>query len=262
MALAMPALADVDVFARIDKYKYVCVDETILIDKDVDIDVDVVPTNVTDMAEALALANQVIESNDVTFSNDGGNIDTDDLPWLQAEIDASVIGNIGITGVNQDVGNHNNQGTNMAIAISLAGDGDTFANSESSAEQRNEFNNVFNAENPDSLDPLAPQKRSDLTGSVLTNSGITTVNQTAGNMNNQLTNLALAIGFGSVVVALAEADLGQYNADNYVFEENTHKLDNIDGSIVGNVGITAVNQSTGSMNNQANVISIATVGTP
>jgi hypothetical protein len=60
-----------------------------------------------------------------------------------------------------------------------------------------------------------------------------------------------------VLVALAEADLGQETANNDVIEINSVKLDLILNSVNGNHGITNVNQSAGNMNNQANVVSIS-----
>jgi hypothetical protein len=82
----------------------------------------------------------------------------------------------------------------------------------------------------------------------------------------------LAFSLAPSGVALAEADLGQINAQNQVMESDTEVDDDapaavgivkaaaLTGSFNGNVGVFAANQSVGNMSNQANVLSIAAVG--
>ena len=82
------------------------------------------------------------------------------------------------------------------------------------------------------------------------------VNQSAGHLNNQNNAMAVAIGDQSVY-ALAESDLGQFNAKNYVDVVDQVRTDSISGSFNGVTGVYSVNQSSGSLNNQANVVSIA-----
>lgn len=118
-----------------------------------------------------------------------------------------------------------------------------------------------------------------LQNAVNNNSGIAQVNQSPGNMNNQANSLSLAVSLADNGVALAEADLGQINAGNTVFESDVvgsslecngtcddvppaigiNKTATITGSILGNTGIIGVNQSAGNMANQGNNVSFAAV---
>lgn len=291
LAIVVPASAFVFVFGTVEKEKEVTVIETIIIDKNVTIaaDVDVSPASA---AEAIALANQEVLFGTVTGStqdiaNGGEPLDGIQDVQLNAVIRNSIgagsdSGNTGIVSVNQDVGNMAGQGNNLAIAVTdVPG---AFVNAESSASQINAFNSVWVEEDacnlvqcddqgdpiqpitPDSF--LPPQKESLITGSINYNTGIVSVNQNAGNMNLQLNNLALAANvsvaldpFGvtgaGAAVALSEADLGQINGANTVNEVNTHKADRIVASMNNNIGIVNVNQSSGNMNNQANILSLA-----
>jgi hypothetical protein len=91
-------------------------------------------------------------------------------------------------------------------------------------------------------------------------SGVAGVNQAAGSLNNQ--NNALAISLGDHVVhALGELDLGQFNTWNQAENFAQVRTDTIaGGAFNGFSGVAMVNQSSGSINNQANVVDIA-VGT-
>jgi len=91
-------------------------------------------------------------------------------------------------------------------------------------------------------------------------SGVAGVNQAAGSLNNQNNALAVALG-DHVVHALGEADLGQFNTFNQVNVIDQVRTDTIaGGAFSGFSGVAMVNQSSGSINNQANVVDIA-VGT-
>jgi hypothetical protein len=105
------------------------------------------------------------------------------------------------------------------------------------------------------------------------NNGITTVNQASGNNTNQGTAIAVAIDNGKPPTdpptdppqqvpgtgfAEAQAAGEQRNNDNFVDSISIIFRDAlILDSINGNVGITAVNQATGNMINQANIVSLA-----
>ena len=88
------------------------------------------------------------------------------------------------------------------------------------------------------------------------NSGLTMVNQNTGAANNQNNTVSLALG-KDATVALAEADLGQFNSGNTLSEYCPDKSSTIAKSVNGNTGITTVNQTSGNMNNQATTISIS-----
>lgn len=113
------------------------------------------------------------------------------------------------------------------------------------------------AEDPSRLDP---DKTALIENSINTNSGIVGVNQNAGNNNNQANGVAIAVGFGSHV-ALAEADLGQYNAWNILYAFETLHVNTISNSIKGNTGTVTVNQTTGSNNNQGSMIAMSALTT-
>jgi len=150
---------------------------------------------------------------------------------------------------------------------------------------------IANQENADNYAcENCAEKQNIITGSVLTNTGITNVNQSVGNMNNQGNITALALdnppggqdstpsdrsGFanaqasvdqreGQVVVGyLVDEETGEItpilanspnvvNSTHILFREST-----ITGSINHNVGVTNVNQAAGQMNNQMNATAVA-----
>ena len=241
LGFALPAAADVDVFATITKDKDITVTENVIIDKDIDITVVVVSAPVG-AAEADAILNQ--ETSAITIGNEEV---ADDENHRTSTITGSMIANTGIVGVNQDSGTGNNQGNVTAVALT---DVEAFANSQASADQVTDRNSVF-AEDSSKEDLL----RDSISG----NFGIVGANQSTGNMNNQGNEVAVAASLleNGVLVALAEADLGQVSTNNLVDEVSTDKLDRILNSINGNHGIVGFNQTSGNMNNQANVVSIS-----
>jgi len=271
VALAMPASAFVVVFGDVDKYKDIDITEWIVINKTVIISVDVT-AELNSAAEALAVVNQENICNTVMGFNPelADEAIRFEIPeevfdfyafdnFRTNTITGSILTNVGIVGVNQDSGNFNNQGNNYAVAVTDTVP--TFANSESSASQINAGNEVRTYELFENAVAGIPQKTDDITNSVNLNKGIVSVNQSVGNMNNQLNSVALAVGLAppgeGVMVAMAEADLGQFNAFNTVVEINTIKADTITGSINNNHGITSVNQAAGNMNNQASIVSLS-----
>ncbi len=142
-----------------------------------------------------------------------------------------------------------------------------FAESNALANQTN--NNLHVCEN-------CAEKQDALVNSVTGNTGITSVNQAAGNFNNQGSALSVAVDMTSTEpppttippttadgFAEAQASAQQLNGDP-VRDGNTIDTVNIvfrtamiAGSINGNTGATFVNQATGNINNQANLVSIA-----
>jgi hypothetical protein len=236
LAVALPAMAEVDVTATIDKTKEVTVTESIDKVKTVNINVTVDEV-LSGAAEASAIVN---------VENGPNSVDESDVTRYD-EIVASVLGNIGITLLNQSSGNMNNQGNVVSAAVSNNG----FAEAQAAVGQNNYSNDV------DSLDVTRYDSIDGYDSSINGNLGITAVNQSCGNMNNQTTAVALAAGLEGTTVVLAEADLGQTVVNAQVYELSVTKWDHITDSINGNHGVTAVNQSSGNMNQQANVVSIA-----
>jgi hypothetical protein len=138
------------------------------------------------------------------------------------------------------------------------------------AEKAAESLAVINQENEynDACENCA-EKRDLITDSVNGNNGITTVNQAGGNMNNQATAISVAFDNDkdpddpependSSAFAESQAVVDQLNHHNDVKSQAIIFRDAlIEDSVNGNEGITAVNQATGNMNNQANIVSMA-----
>jgi len=282
LALAAPASATVNVFATIDVTKDIIVREHIVINKTIQVIARVVsiPTSV---AEARAIINQDNLANRAC-ENCAEKIDT---------ITNSITGNSGLVVTNQAAGSNNNQGSSIAVAVDFGGGGGTppapgdptdtsFANAQASVEQQN-GQPVF----PGGTEPLnsVPTngdfalanhidavnlvfRNALITGSINGNSGVVHVNQSTGNNNNQANGLAIAVGLRpGGGVAIAEADLGQFNVGNVNLESNEsngnglqvgiNKDATITGSVNGNTGVIGVNQTVGNMANQANVVAFA-----
>jgi hypothetical protein len=266
--LAAPAFADGDLIASTDLYKNIYIYENFDIDNDVEVDVDV-NIIVEKAANSTAVANQRNEYNRAC-SNCAEKRDT---------IDYSGNYNLGGVSVNQAAGNMNNQGTLVSIAVDdntpappppdsppppppPPGDegGYGFAEAQGTGEQINNGNSI------DTVNVL--YRDANIFGSFSYNTGIVHANQATGNMNNQLNILSVAISLaGEGGVALAEADLGQFNTNQTVVESDSGQCDcginkaaRIEGSFNGNTGIFGANQAVGNMGNQANVVSIAAVG--
>ncbi len=270
-AFGADALAEGNLEVVVDKDKDIDVNLTITKNKDIDIDVTLNET-LDGAAEVDSVINQEIFRSSVSRSNkdnpsagDGSTFNNGDGIRLDALIDDSYNNNQGVVQVNQDVGYMSNQGNVAAVAVVNTDNTFTaFADAEESAEQRTEGNSVTYEGGlgvADSSNPTTaitdPDRSAVIQNSLNANKGIVHVNQNAGAMNNQLNDVGLAVADESAVVALAEADLGQFNSFNSVDETDTVKQDVITNSINNNQAIVNVNQSTGNMNNQGTVISFA-----
>jgi hypothetical protein len=170
----------------------------------------------------------------------------------------------------------------VTVEVEVITEGDQAAESDAIANQTNADN--FACEN-------CAEKQNWIIGSVLSNTGITNVNQAVGNMNNQGNITAVAIdnappGGGSPTppdrsgISNAQASVDQKQgrlllgfAENPetgelipIYEDSPNVVDSINilfrdsiitGSINHNVGVTNVNQAAGQMNNQANATALA-----
>lgn len=269
-AFAGTASADVDVLATINKDKDITIEQTVRITRQLTIDVDVAFV-LEGGAEAQALLNVTNSGNTVT----GQDVPGDDSAVeygldYDASLSSSVNFNRGVWGVNQDAGNMTNQGNVVSIA-GVSDQFEVFAQSQAHADQSNTNNRAVEEELLRDLqgDPVsdlvntpaslfATNKSASIVGSINANTGVINVNQNSGNMNNQSNGVAAAIGIGAEF-AMSEGDLGQENSGNFVNELETVKVSSIQGSVNGNVGVINVNQSTGNMNNQGNVVSISAI---
>lgn len=261
VAFSAPSSADVFVRADVTLDKDTTVIENLDIVKNVTIIV-VAPFTGNSGAESVSIINQANSGNVVTYlSNDpaapaGSALGLRLYADLLAQINSSVNGNRGITQVNQDVGSSNNQANSLSAAVSVTQA--FFTESMIEVEQYTIGNRTitdgtatFNGANL-----THATKAAFINTSVNGNVGVTQVNQNVGSVSNQLNAIDLAVG-ANAAVALSEAALGQTNTGNHVDEVATVKVSSIAGSILGNRGITMVNQNAGNMNQQGTVISIA-----
>lgn len=196
-------------------------------------------------------------------------------------IAGSIIGNAGITTVNQSTGNFNNQANLVSVAWANVGGGPGttppddpgnpqdpantgHANSQVAGEQIL-GNGRTNEGQPESNNGNVvrtvnvPFRDAVIRGSVNENTGVTQVNQSSGNINNQANGMSLAFTFYNGI-ALSDTALGQWNAGNTVDEQNVSKFALIAGSVKDNSGVTQVNQTAGVLANQSNVVSLAVTG--
>jgi hypothetical protein len=265
LGMTLPALADVEVYADIYKDKDIFVFQDVDIFKLVDIDVYVDLTGLTKAAEADSVVNQA-NVYDFACENCAEKI---------ALIENSLNGNTGIINSNQAVGNFNNQGNVVSLAVDVFGGGggtpgsagNGFANAETAVDQYNEFDFIR------SINILFRQAT--IESSINSNSGIVGVNQSAGNINNQLNAVTMAVALQGNA-ALSEADLGQKNVGlgldlvgvnidsettlgdfSLVYEYNTNKNALINNSVNSNSGVVGVNQTVGNMANQANIANLS-----
>jgi len=228
---------------------------------DVDIDVDIHKTKDKTVKEkllkfkaALILAlvvqitDKAAESETLVNQTNENNFEFDLVHKSKSE--AKSIAGAGITSINQASGNMNNQANAVSVAVDGQSSdrtrlffGGSFAESQAAADQKNTRNKIVE---------LGSNSTSDI-GSV-SGTGIVGVNQASGHMNNQANAVSVAVGLASGI-ALSEADLGQVNTWNKVIS-----IVNSSSASIGDVrgsGIVGVNQSSGHMNNQANVVSVA-----
>jgi hypothetical protein len=124
-------------------------------------------------------------------------VDTVNLVFRDAVITDSINGNTGIVGVNQSVGQMNNQANQLSLAVSLLGDTHEggVALSEADLGQLNVNNSAHESDSAplDTTDiQIGINKSTSMTGSVSNNVGIVGVNQGAGNMANQGNNVSAA----------------------------------------------------------------------
>lgn len=268
--LASPALADVQVVGEVDVEKNITIDVNTNKDKNVTIDVDF-DVDLSGAAKSDAIVNATVDNVEVVPVDDGGNEDTANGLDLRAITTGSVNENTGIVQFNQDAGQATNQGNVISAAIIFSEDADDaqVVMSEAYVDQRASDSTAVHRENFDNLAGLVDDNLNvtldgpfeyDLTAvidaSYNGNVGVVMGNQNVGVGNNQHNVLSAAVG-ENALVALSDAGLGQETSGNFVEEINTLKLALVAGSVLGNEGIVAVNQSVGAFNNQATVISVA-----
>jgi hypothetical protein len=259
LGMSVPAMATVLVWGTVSLDKEITVNETVKINKTITIDVDI-----DDLLSKAAEANSTINQDNLF------NWACENCAEKVASITTSINGNVGVTNVNQATGNMNNQGNVVSVAVDVfppqpepPGQGEDppetaggLAHAQTAVNQNMGFNEIV------TFDLLF--RNAFITDSINNNKGIVGVNQSAGNINNQLNVVTAAVCLDGLV-ALAEADLGQINTDlgldpclsQSVFEFNTNKNATVTNSVNGNTGIVGVNQTVGNMAQQANIATVA-----
>ncbi len=119
----------------------------------------------------------------VDQETENGTITTVNLLVRSAKIDNSINLNTGVVHANQSTGSMSNQSNDLSIALSLTGGA---ALAEADLGQINSTN----TSNETAVGVF--QKTATLTGSVLTNKGVISVNQTVGNFANQANVVSIA----------------------------------------------------------------------
>ncbi|MFH0810406.1 MAG: hypothetical protein V2A77_08080 [Pseudomonadota bacterium] len=180
----------------------------------------------------------------------------------------------GIVTLNQSPGNINNQGNAISTAFDMGTKG-AFLHAKASAVKINgevflpvlcltdvagvnakgSTESLFVGEGNEVNAEFTP--RSNLIADCLIGvHGVVGINQSAGNINNQNNAVAMAVG-AKGIACLAEADLVLISGGNKVKELATCKHDTLEGAIFsgcGSSGMVGINQATGNICNQANVI--------
>ena len=245
VALAVPALAqveDCDLSFTVDVTKTVTVDKTVTIDKDFDFDV-YADINVNAFAEC------------DTFKCDYNyfGLVTSYFGTYTDTICESFTGFTGIGQANQASGFINNQGNIVAAAV-VSSERKVAAMTETAVEQTN-YLSYLSSDYDLSTDSIC-SSFNDFTG-------IGQANQSAGHLNNQNNVVALSAGLGddeNGVVATNDTYLTQNNTLALVNALYPINSNSICSSFNNFTGIGQVNQSAGSANNQANIVSIAYTG--
>jgi hypothetical protein len=247
MLLPALAFADVSASAEISKSKDISISETLDIEKKVDIDVEV-ELNTKKAAESNTLVNQ----------ENTGNVD---INIKTGSLSQATVSGSGIVNANNASGNMNNQANAVSVAVDPSSPGgfphfpprddDTFdpnsafAHSQAASDQKNEGNKAINV------------KASSLSLLSVDGTGIVNANNASGSMNNQANAVSVAVGAGTEFgVAISEADLGQVNSHNVAISAF---YSSAAGLVTSGSGIVNANNSSGHMNNQSNVVSVAAV---
>jgi hypothetical protein len=126
------------------------------------------------------------------------------------------------------------------------------ANATATADQGNDENDLTGAFLINPSDPA-----SQISGSISGNDGVVGVNQASGVLNNQANVVITAATNSNAILASATATLSQANDLNSEVQLLAISKSAIDGSINTNNGLVGVNQTSGSLNSQANLVAVA-----
>lgn len=250
-SLTVNVTANDTVNLNVSKTNTIITDEKVHFNKDFTIGVKQAAI-VDNSAQAQTLKKDINESNRVSevpsvVDDKFDALFTDPVaPTNTATIAPATFDNAGgVINVNQAPGSINNQGNAASVAIAQAGNAAIGASA--TAEKLNDDNKV---------DAQASVRSNAIEPAFMAAKGIIGVNQAAGNLNNQDNATSLGVGANSMA-AVSASDLGLVNMGNEGSYFATTKTDALNGGFVGAAGVIGVNQSSGDMNNQANVVSLS-----
>jgi len=182
----------------------------------------------------------------------------------ESSVDFANSGNslTGVLSINQEAGNMNQQANIRSIVIVDAGGGLAALSLDVNTTQELVGNDL-------TLRDTGPRSVS-ITDSFNGGTGIVGINQSAGNLNQQLTAVVVGIGInaGPDTIQLGDAQLGQIgtDADNTLKEEGVQgpRTNTLSNSFNDFHGIAQISQTTGDMNrvSQSVGFSITTPGAP
>jgi hypothetical protein len=161
----------------------------------------------------------------------------------------------GVFGINQEAGNMNQQANIRSIVVVDAGGGPGIIHLDVNTTQEMTDNHLL-------LRNTGPREVS-IANSFNDSSGIVGINQSAGNLNQQLGVVVVGVGFnvGPEVVQLGDAQLGQIggDSDNTLTEEGVQgpRTNTLTDSFNGFSGIAQVSQTTGDMNRVTQAVGVS-----
>jgi len=222
--------------------------------------INVTPMLMTNgMAETAAVA--VVGNRDGRYENvpgggDGGPILRN---VIEARLTNAITLNSGVIHVNQDVGTMSNQANLLAIGQTFVGG---LADSQAEAEQYH-LNNILiltgittPPDQPGQLPTFSVQRKAVLGDAVSFNISNISVNQNAGELNNQ-TNAAAVSAAHDGTVQLGEAALGQTTASNNAQRAGTQHAATINNAVNTNLAQLNVNQAAGAMTSQSSTFNFS-----
>jgi len=208
-----------------------------------------------DAAAALAGPSPGAQSAEILFDQkvQGGTVEEENIV-RQVLLVGAGRNNAGIVTINQDAGNMTNQANIIAIAFGAQA-GEVLLTDLWGTQELTGNSATVRDSGP---------RETRIEDSFHGTTGIVAINQSAGNFNQQVNALAVAVGFsvGPEFVALGDSTLGAIEADNELIEEGTQgpRTQVVADSFGGFHGIAQVNQSTGDLNRVANVMGVSVVG--
>jgi hypothetical protein len=249
VALTVPALAEIEPGTA-----------TVTVTKSYDVDYDL--TKVVDITETTKVTDTYKVSADVKLDpdgrasasvvknqiNEGNTFEVTGCVTISDSIRDSFNDSYkGIGQINQSAGFMNNQANVVNAAIT--GKYDPLLTAEVVEVQWNK--------GLERNDPYASSFSDSIRDSFNCFTGVGQANQSAGFANNQNNVVNVAFGKNGALIATSDVILEQVNVSNNICLSGVSSTTTVGGSFNGFTGIAQANQSSGSYNNQANIVSFA-----